>query len=135
MFSSDKWFGAEAGFYNSVATQSLRFNDDDSAYLSRTPSSEGNRRTFTLSAWVKRSNTNTDHQFIFSAKENTNYDDGLYFSSSNTLVFKTEINDADYVLETTALYRDVSSWYHVVIAVDTTDSTSSNRNCPSLICV
>ena len=35
--------------------QSLRFNDDDSAYLSWTPSSAGNRRTWTWSGWVKRS--------------------------------------------------------------------------------
>ena len=36
--------------------RSLRFNDDDSAYLSRTPSSAGNRRTFTISLWAKRAN-------------------------------------------------------------------------------
>ena len=35
---------------------SLRFNDDDSAYLSRTPSVAGNRKTWTWSAWVKRGN-------------------------------------------------------------------------------
>ena len=33
--------------------RSLRFNDDDSGYLSRTPSSAGNRKTYTISAWVK----------------------------------------------------------------------------------
>ena len=33
----------------------LKFNDDDSAYLSRTPSSAGNRRTLTFSTWLKRS--------------------------------------------------------------------------------
>ena len=37
-------------------TNSLRFNDDDSPNLSRTPSSAGNRKTFTLSTWIKRSN-------------------------------------------------------------------------------
>ena len=55
MFSPDKWFGTTS-FYNGVATQSLRFNDNDSAYLSRTPSSASNLRTFTFSAWIKRSN-------------------------------------------------------------------------------
>ena len=48
MFSSDKWFGAEAGFYNSQATQSLRFDDGSSPYLNRTFSS-GNRKTWTWS--------------------------------------------------------------------------------------
>ena len=36
-------------------TNSLRFNDDDSAYLTRTPSSAGNRKTWAWSGWVKRS--------------------------------------------------------------------------------
>ena len=38
----------------SIINGSLKFDDDDSPYLSRTPSSAGNRRTFTFSAWVKR---------------------------------------------------------------------------------
>ena len=33
--------------------QSIRFNSADSAYMSRTPSSTGNRKTFTSSFWVK----------------------------------------------------------------------------------
>ena len=47
--------------------QSLRFNDDDSAYLSWTPSSAGNRRTWTWSAWVKRSNSSDTHMLFFTA--------------------------------------------------------------------
>ncbi len=34
--------------------RSLRFNDADTAYLNRTPSSVGNRKTWTWSAWVKK---------------------------------------------------------------------------------
>ena len=48
--------GAEAGFYPKEIEQSLRFNDDDSAYLSWTPASAGNRKTWTFSTWVKRGN-------------------------------------------------------------------------------
>ena len=39
--------------------RSLRFNDDDNAYLNRTPSSASNRKTWTISAWVKRGNIST----------------------------------------------------------------------------
>ncbi len=35
--------------------RSLRFNSADSPYLSRTPGSAGNRKTFTFSCWLKRS--------------------------------------------------------------------------------
>ena len=40
---------------------SLRFNSADDPYLSRTPSSAGNRKTFTLSFWVKKSVDTTEH--------------------------------------------------------------------------
>jgi hypothetical protein len=33
----------------------------------------------------------------------------------------------EILLVTTPVYRDVSAWYHVVVAVDTTQATSSNR--------
>ena len=49
--------------------QSLRFNDNDSAYLSKTFASAGNRKTWTWSAWVKRGNLNssTSYQQLFTA--------------------------------------------------------------------
>ena len=47
MFSSDKWFGASADFYSETIDQSLRFEDGDSSRLYKTPSSAGNRRTWT----------------------------------------------------------------------------------------
>ena len=42
----------------SVIEKSLRIDDGDSASLTRTPSSAGNRRTFTISVWAKRSSPN-----------------------------------------------------------------------------
>ena len=44
--------------------QSLRFNDDDSAYLSRTPSSTGNRKTWTFSCWIKRCKLGTEQEIL-----------------------------------------------------------------------
>ena len=56
----------DTGFYNGVATQSLRFEDGASAYLHRTPGSAGNRRTWTYSCWYKRGNlTTTQNQAFF----------------------------------------------------------------------
>ena len=47
-------------------SNSLRFNDGDSPSLARTPSSEGNRDTFTISFWLKRSVLGT-RQFIINS--------------------------------------------------------------------
>ena len=109
--------------------RSLRFNDGDSAYLSRTPSSTSNRRTWTFSAWVKRSNITTGaFQTLFAANDSSNY--GLYgtyiwFTTTDTLAIS--INSGIYYLQTNAVFRDASAWYHVVVNIDTTDPTSSNR--------
>jgi len=105
--------------------QSLRFNDDDSAYLSWTPSSAGNRTTWTWSGWIKSSATGTD-QTIFTAEDGSD-------SSSTMLVLKDagELqvwqNGNKPFFKTNAVYRDPSAWMHIVIAMDTTQSTSTNR--------
>ncbi len=44
--------------------QSIRFNRSDSPKLSRTPSSNGNRRTFTISFWYKLTDLGT-RKFFF----------------------------------------------------------------------
>ena len=61
---SAPFFQDAVGFYNGVATQSLRFDDGSSAYLSRTPSSAGNRRTWTWSGWVKFTSVSIDGSFF-----------------------------------------------------------------------
>ena len=109
--------------------RSLRFNDGDSAYLSRTPSSTSNRKTWTFSAWVKRSNITTGARHtLFSANNSSNYGlYGTYIWFTTTDTFALSINSGTYYLNTNAKFRDVSAWYHVVVAVDTTQATSSNR--------
>ena len=51
--------GANSASTGYEISNSLRLNDDDSPYLSKTPGSAGNRRTFTISVWAKRSDKNT----------------------------------------------------------------------------
>ena len=48
--------GANTASTGDLVTNSLRFNDDDSAYLSRQNSSGGSRQIFTTSFWIKRAN-------------------------------------------------------------------------------
>ena len=57
--------GSTRGFYDFPIEQSLRFNDDDSAYLSWTPASAGNRKTWTWSGWVKRGRVDNANTEIF----------------------------------------------------------------------
>ena len=104
---------------------SLRFDDGSSDYLSRTPSSAGNRKTFTISAWVKRGQV-TATSDIMSAWS-SNADSGhflLRFDSAERLDVSTYSTN---VLTTSRLFRDSSAWYHIVCAVDTTSGTADQR--------
>ena len=109
--------------------KSLRFNDDDSSYLLRTPSSNGNRQTWTFSAWVKRSNITTGtYPTIFSTNSSSNYStNGTYLWFYNTDELGLSIGSGTYKLKTTAKFTDPISWYNVVAHVDTTQGTASDR--------
>jgi len=109
---------------------SCRFNDGSSDYLTRTPSSAGNRDKWTYSAWVKRSNLTGVYQTIIQASDtgsplNSDY---LYFNSDETLYLHLYSAGAVYgKLYTNRKFRDVSAWYHIVIIYDSGNSTSSDR--------
>ena len=104
---------------------SLRFNDDDSASLTRTPSSAGNRKTFTFSTWVKRSKIGGQQTILlaYGADSNLGYN-ALVFTTTGQLAL---LGWSANWLVSTALFRDPAAWYHIVLAVDTTDGTANDR--------
>jgi hypothetical protein len=100
------------------------------SYFSRTPASTGNRRTFTFSTWIKKSDATSRFQLLFMANNYTgsNLNSGIFFDPSNKLTISTTNNGTNVLeLKTTQLFRDTSAWYHIVLAVDTTQATASNR--------
>ena len=116
------------GFYNGVIDQSLRFEDGDAAHLIRTPSSAGDRKTFTISFWTKRANLSTPTPFLFDAYNASTENSFLRFNTDDTLRFSNEIGSSfTSTIVTNQVFRDTANWYHIVLAVDTTQSTASNR--------
>jgi|MDTE01.1.fsa_nt_gb hypothetical protein len=110
---------------------SLRFDEPSNQGLSKTPSSAGNRRTFTFSVWLKRSkisNQTGDVQHFFESRVDSNDNCGLVFNTDDTLQVKLKIGGTNAKLITNRVFRDVSAFYNIVVAVDTTQSTNSNRN-------
>jgi hypothetical protein len=105
---------------------SLRFNSGSSDYLNRTPSG-GNYQISTFSGWVKRSILGTQqHFFSFSPTDNNQFN--ISFSSDNTLqVYSDDAPTTQILIRTNRVFRDVSAWYHVFVAYDTTQGTASNR--------
>ena len=127
MFSSEQWLANSGGgfAYNGVVETSLRFNRADSPELSYTPSAS-NRKTYTLSVWVKLGSQFDQYRAIFGAGGGGTRD-RLQIMNNQTLVFN--INDGtDASLTTNALLRDASAWYHIVAMYDTTaGATDTNR--------
>ena len=101
--------------------ESLRFNASQSSYLSWTPASAGNRKTWTFSAWVKRGQLGTTQQ-IFYAKDGTNYV-LIGFTTNNQL----QIQLGTPRRRTVRVFRDPSAWYHIVGICDTTNATGDDR--------
>lgn len=96
-----------------------------STYLTRTISSNGNARTWTLSFWVKRSKLGS-WMNTHNLGGTGNRDYGA-FDSSNRLEFAHSNSGYQYRFITNRVFRDVSAWYHIVIAMDTTQATEANR--------
>jgi len=108
-------------------SNSLRFEDGSSDTLSRTPSSSGNRKTWTWSGWIKRSELGRTQNFFSAGTNNQNYG-RIQFNSDDT-IYIAHVDSASTTTEksTTQKFRDVSSWMHIVWHIDTTQSTASNR--------
>jgi len=119
------WFAnPSTGFYNDVIDQSLRFNKGDNAELTRTPSSASNRKTFTLSTWVKRSGTTDAAGAILLCAFASSYSDFISFDTSDRLT--VNVGNA-HTIGTNAVFRDTTNWFHVVVAFDVTESTATDR--------
>ena len=114
------------GFSGEVQ-QSLKFNDDESQYLSWTPASAGNRKTWTWSGWVKRGNLGT-WQTVFSGGTGSNHVAARFSNSTDLFQFYNYSSPSyNWKIDTVAVFRDASAWYHLVLQVDSTQATSTDR--------
>ena len=113
--------------------QSLLVSHADTTKLRRTPSSAGNRKTFTFSTWCKRQHPATGsggepYDALFGA-----YNAG---TSTDSEYFFLGFNNNDYLTigawttnwrHSSRRFRDTAAWYHIVLQADTTQSTADNR--------
>ena len=110
---------------------SLRFNYDSSDYLNKTLGTATNRKIFTISMWVKRSElygVNSETKYLMSAGNNASTNIDEFYFRHDTLDFSGyESSTTEFQLRTNAVFKDLSAWYHVVVAYDSTQGTASNR--------
>jgi len=114
-----------SGGYN--ITNSLRFNSSSSDKLSRSATSGSNTK-YTVSCWVKRSGFDSSTTVFSTGDTSADNNARMLFINADNRVQVAYYNAGyTYQVETSALLRDPSAWYHLISAVDTTQATSSNR--------
>ena len=105
-------------FYPEKINQSLRF--DGNAKLLRTPSSDGDRKKWTTSFWVKRAKLTT-LQYLWSGASYSGNDGiaAIYFNADDKIHTYFDTSGSNpYGNVNNRVYRDTTNWYHIVWAVD-----------------
>ena len=100
---------------------SVKLEDSNTEYLQRPASgSDGSRTTMTLSMWIKRTQPGNDHIF---------YSQGSHvrFRWKSSDYFSLRLANGHEFEHQARLFRDTNAWYHMVVAIDTTQGTASNR--------
>ena len=106
------------------ATNSCRFNRVDEAAMSKSSLSGGSTTKGTVSVWLKRSGIGTDQRYW--ANYGGSASDRLQFGWQSANKLYIQHGDSVQFI-TTRVFQDVSAWYHIVIAVDSTESDNANR--------
>ena len=121
------WLGADGSGSTYEISKSLRFNQSESASLSKTFSSAGNRRTWTWSGWVKLSSL-TGEVNIFNGGTSSSNDftiklrDGSLWVQEYSGYWAWRLRTDGY-----RMFRDPSTWDSLVVAFDSTQTTSTDR--------
>ena len=111
--------------------RSVRLRSSASAYFSRTQTTTTNSVKCTFSGWVKRGTLGV-LQVVFGGYTGTDADTQLYFDTTNQLKFASRITNTngapfEWAGESTAVFRDPSAWYHIVVTVDTSTAQATNN--------
>ena len=97
-----------------------------STYLTRTQGTPTSDDIGTYSFWLKRGTLDKNNEYIVQ-----NYVDGsnygyFRFKSDNQFQHYSS-GGGDWERRTNRLFRDTNAWYHIVLRIDTTQSTASDR--------
>jgi hypothetical protein len=137
VWTLEQQFQNLSGIQPKRISNSVRLRSSANASFSRTPASAGNQQTWTWSGWVKRGSLDTSSYYTLFASGN-NVVDSLFafrFASGTGAVndqlwirqYNPSTGSYDLDVSTTAVYRDPSAWYHVVLVYNSANATSTDR--------
>ena len=119
---------AQTGVYNYQIENSLRMDGGSAMYLSRTFGTATSRDTFTISTWLKRHTVvgTGDGAVIFTGGTSGSQYSFVAFGSSDQIGFDLQTTMTG-VGNSNEQFRDISAWYHLVIRIDTSQSSQADR--------
>ena len=120
--------GALGSFYSHTINQSLKLDDGSGGHLTISSASPTatNRKKVTISCWVKRSTIGTEVNTVFWASTaglmlQFFADNTIYIYDNNAGGWQSTVTNGG------RLFRDIGSWYHLALIIDTTQSTEADR--------
>ena len=116
---------AASGGY--AVANSCRFNDGSSDSLTKSLGTPTSTKIGTFSCWVKLGNVTTEQTMLGAYADSSNRHHIEFQADHNIEIFGKASNSTNMELITNAFFRDVSAWYNIVVAYDTSQGTASNR--------
>jgi hypothetical protein len=117
------------GFYNRVATTSFR-NQPTTTLTRDYGASPTSTKTMSFGGWIKRARTGFYQNVLSSTLGGGGVAQGYIFINASDVIAVQDLvagGSTTFSYITNRVIRDVSSWYHLWVRIDTTDSTSGDR--------
>ena len=102
---------------------SLKLEDDNTEGMAKNFSGDGNQKTWTYSTWVKRTEISGSDAFHLFGASYTN----IQFMTNDLLRVELYDGASTVYADLNRVFRDTSAWYHIVVTLDTTQSTAADR--------
>ena len=108
--------------------RSLRLNRSDNSYLEISRSSDGNRKKWTFSTWLKVAKHGNDLRPIFAFNGTGSNRENFAFESDGKIAYQLRVSGSSKAqVVTTHKFRDPTAWYHIVLIWDSDNGTSADR--------
>ena len=117
-----QFFSGAGDFYTHKIDQSLRFEDSNNPYLSKTLSGSGGT-IFTFSCWVKLGNIGINRCLLQGYADANNFAQIVLYSGNYIGMYSATSGTARLFAYTQGLQRDPSAWYNIVVKFNGTSGS------------
>jgi Ca2+-binding RTX toxin-like protein len=111
--------------FNYQPATAVNFAFAKTSYLEQTTASAGDTKTWTFSAWLQVGTLQAVDRGVFGAKGDDGWD-RIYLNDDDKIAIRFNGEDGGELVSDDP-YTSTTDWFHVVVAVDTTQSTAADR--------